>query len=240
MLFKAFKKVRTQGFIRTFELFFNRFVPAKIFRFSMGDIYEFDMEALSELDKNSDDGEFEVRPVATDAERASLRKFTWSTVPEETTKNDIGYAVFRKGTDEIVGGLWAGVGSFLEESVAIQFNFQPEQAWLYCAFIDKSVRGKGVYKKLISYVIRDLQQRGYVQALGVVQPWNKISRRMHEQHSLRVCGSMSAIRVFSKVWLFGRGSISIDKRVVTQISKPANVKIALEPTEGPVFQATSA
>ncbi len=220
------KKVKAQGFIRTFELLFNRVVPASIFRYSKGDIYEFDMDALANLDNGADESEFEVRCVTSEAERQQLRKVTWSTVPIETTKDDIGFAVFRSGTNEIVGGVWGGVNNFLEESLAIQFEFQPEQAWLYCAFVDKSVRGTGVYKKLISSAIRELRARGFQQTLGIVQPWNKISRRMHEKHSQRVCGRMSAMRLFSKVWVWHQGGLSVDKNVVTQIARPAKVNIA--------------
>jgi len=220
-----YQKARTQGFIRTFELLFNRFVPASLFRFSMGDIYEFDMDVLANLQLKTNE-EFEVRCVTSPSDRQQLRKITWSTVPIETTQNDIGYAVFKKGTDQIVGGLWAGIGTFLEESLAIQFQFESKQVWLYCAFIDKSARGSGVYKQLISFAIADLQARGYQQTLGIVQPWNKVSRRMHEKHSKRVCGRVSAIRVLSKVWIFERGNLSVDRNVVNRIEDPAIVKIA--------------
>lgn len=226
-IFSTFKKIRTQGFWRTFELLFNRYVPASIFRYSKGDIFEFDMQALASLANVQEDHEFEVRDVRTEAERERLRQVTWSTVPLETTRNDIGYAVFRKGTDEIVGGVWGGVGSFIEESLAIQFQFNQQQVWLYCAFIDKTARGKGVYKKLISFAVADLQRRGFRQALGIVQPWNRVSRRMHEKHSTRICGRMSAIRIFSRVWVFQKGDISIDRNVVTQIDQPAQVEIGM-------------
>jgi hypothetical protein len=52
------KKAKRQGYIRTFELVFTRFVPPWIFRYSKGDIYDLDIESPGHEQKKANiDGE---------------------------------------------------------------------------------------------------------------------------------------------------------------------------------------
>lgn len=239
-----FRKVQTQGFARTLEIQFNRFVPPWVFRYSKGDIYDLDIQKLKSLgpDKATDQRSGLVAacldPTATTEKRHHLREFTWNSVPIETTRNDLGYAIYDAAEPtKLLGGLWAAVDSFSEHNLGIEFQFSAHQAWLYCAFVHKDARGRGVYKKLISFAAHDLQQRGFTQLLGIVQPWNKISRLMHEKQSRGTCGQMSAIRIGSFVWVSKSGDIAIDRKVVTDPSlHPAMVSIepALNATVQPV------
>lgn len=229
-ILRKLAKAKAQGYIRTAELLFLRVVPPWIFRFSMGNIYDFDIDALRSLadDLEPKQKEALVTKCATETdERMKLRTFTWNTVLLDTTANDLGFTVCEKtAPDKLLGGVWAGVGSFLEDSLAIEFQFADDQAWLYCAFVDGDARGKGVYKRLVSFAADEVKQRGFKRLLGIVQPWNKISRRMHEQHSLGTCGRIGALRIFGIVWVFYSGNISVDKTFVTRIkSNPARVVI---------------
>ena len=168
-----FQKVKTQGYLRTLEVVFNRFVPPWIFRYSKGDIYDFDIEQLKAVSESLDQDVSdrlvarclvgsEDLDVENSPERMRLREFTWNSVPLETTTNDLGYAIYdAEDPDKLLGGLWAGVGSFSEDNLGVKFHFAEHQAWLYCAFVDSNARGRGVYKKLISFAAKDLEQRGY-------------------------------------------------------------------------------
>ncbi len=232
-IISKFAKAKAQGFLRTVEVQFNHFVPAWVFRYSKGDIYEFDIEKLKSLGHKSRESQNDgliaqcLSEIADPKERMRLRKFTWNSVPIETTGNDLGYVVYDANEPgKILAGLWASVGSFSENNLGVEFHFEDDQAWLYCAFVHSDARGRGVYKKLISFAANDLQHRGFSQLLGIVQPWNKISRSMHEKQSRRVCGTMSAIRIGSLVWVSNAGKISVDRKLVTNpSSNPANVAI---------------
>jgi len=234
----AINQVKNQGYLRTLELLFNRFVPAWIFRYSKGDIFDFDIEKLKSVADS-------MSPEASDSlvakcligteqgespdhkQRMRLRSFTWSSVPLESTANDLGYAIYdAQDPEKLLGGVWAAVGSFSEDNLGIDFKFGENQAWIYCAFVDSSARGRGVYKKLISFAANDLQQRGYSQLLGIVQPWNRISRIMHQQQSRGIIGTMSAIRILKYVWISHSGNLAVDKRMVINVkADPANVLI---------------
>ncbi len=231
-IFSKFNKAKTQGFARTLEVQFNRFVPPWVFRYSKGDIYDLDIERLRALGQQNTDQDDSLvakclAETADPEERNRLREFTWNSVPIETTTNDLGYAIYDAvEPGKLLAGLWAGIGSFSENNLGVEFNFSAHQAWLYCAFVHADARGRGVYKKLISFAASDLQERGFSQLLGIVQPWNRISRAMHEKQSRGVCGTMSAIRVGSFVWVSHQGDISVDRQLVTDAaSNPVNVSI---------------
>lgn len=239
-LFSKLKKVKTQGYLRTLELLFNRFVPPWIFRYSKGDIFDFNIEKLKSVaDSLSSEAaeslvarclvgtEGQESEAVDKQERMRLRKFTWSSVPLESISDDFGYVIYDAADPQkMLGGVWAAVGSFSEDNLGVEFEFAQHQAWMYCAFVDSSARGRGVYKKLISFAAKDLEERGYTQLLGIVQPWNRISRIMHEKHSRGIVGRMSAIRILSLVWVSRSGNIKVDKRLVTSVkSNPANVLV---------------
>jgi len=229
-----FAKVRAQGFLRTMEVQFNRFVPSWVFRYSKGDIYDLSIEKLKSLGlKSKDDDSLIAKCLDSNAGeelRLQLRDFTWNSVPIETTGNDIGYAIY--DADEpgkLLAGLWAAPESFLEDNLGVKFEFAEEQAWLYCAFVHADARGRGVYKKLISFAAADLQERGFKQLLGIVQPWNRISRLMHEKQSRGIIGRMSAIRIGSLVWVSNVGNLEVSRSLVTNPgNEPTVVSIAAE------------
>jgi len=229
-----FAKAKAQGFLRTLEVQFNRFVPPWVFRYSKGDIYDLSIEKLKSLGaKVKEDDSLVAKCLGPDADeetRLQLRNFTWNSVPIETTGNDIGYAIYDVGEPgKLLAGLWAAPESFLEDNLGVKFEFAEGQAWLYCAFVHADARGRGVYKKLISFAAADLQDRGFKQLLGIVQPWNRISRMMHERQSRGIIGRMSAVRVGSLVWVFNSGNLEVSRSLVTNpANEPTIVSISRE------------
>lgn len=237
-LFNKIKKAKAQGYYRTFELFFCRLVPPWIFRYSKGDIYDFDFEKLKSVaDSLSPEASSSLiikclegttgfeKP--NDDERMRLRDFTYNCVPLESTANDLGYAIYdAHEPNKLLGGVWIALDSFSEDNLGLEFQFGKNQAWLYCAFVAPSARGRGVYKKLVSFVGRDLEQRGYSQLLAIIQPWNRISRLMHQKPSKGIIGTLSSIRLFGWAWISHRGNLKVDKRLVTNVkTRPANISV---------------
>ncbi len=76
-----------------------------------------------------------------------------------------------------------GLNNFSENNLGLKFVFNEDQAWLYCAFVHGEARGKGIYKRLLSFVAQAVKQRGYSQLLSVINPWNRISILAHGKHS---------------------------------------------------------
>lgn len=234
-----FQKVKTQGYIRTFELLFTRFVPPWIFRYCKGNVFDLDLEKLSALNEQPghDVGDGLVAKCLVnaynsvdqtdDSQRMRLREFTWNSAPLETTLNDFGYAIYNpQNPEKLLGGVWVGLDSFSEENLGLEFVLSKDQAWLYCAFVHSDARGQGVYKKLLSFVAQDVKQRGYSQLLTIINPWNRISIKVHKKQSKGIRGSVSCVRAFWLAWASRSGNVEIDKRLITDIKKkPGNVTI---------------
>jgi len=236
-LSSKFQKAKAQGYIRTFELVFNRLIPPWIFRYCTGEIFDLDIQKLAALNEqpgedvdgvlvakclvNGDDASDQ----STDSQRTRLREFTWNSAPLESTKNDFGYAIYDpQDPEKLLGGVWVARGSFIEDNLGLDYILTKDQAWLYCAFVDGDARGRGVYKKLLSFVAQDVEKRGFSQLMTVINPWNRVSRGAHEKQSKRICGSVSCIRLFSLAWISRSGNVEVDKRLVTSIKKnPSNV-----------------
>jgi len=193
-LSSKFQKAKAQGYIRTFELVFNRLIPPWIFRYCTGEIFDLDIQKLAAL--NEQPGE--------DVDGVLVAKCLVN-----------GDDASDQSTDS---------QRFIEDNLGLDYILTKDQAWLYCAFVDGDARGRGVYKKLLSFVAQDVEKRGFSQLMTVINPWNRVSRGAHEKQSKRICGSVSCIRVFSLAWISRSGNVEVDKRLVTSIKKnPSNV-----------------
>jgi len=223
--------MRSQGFLRTLEVQFNRFVPSWVFRYSKGDVYDLSIEKLASMGETlKDDDSLIAKCLEPDADpqaRLQLREFTWNTVPAETTLQDIGYAIYDANEPgKLLAGVWVARDSFLENNLGFEVKFSDQQGWLYCAFVHPDARGRGVYKRLVSFAAADIAARNVTQLLAVIQPWNRISRIMHEKYSDRIMGSLSAFRIGKFIWISHQGNVSVDKRFVSDPKNPASISIS--------------
>jgi Acetyltransferase (GNAT) family len=221
------RKLRDRGVILSIENLFNRFVPQSVFRFSVGDVLEMDLPKLCQSWADLESTDFTAACVENSEERSELRKFTWNSVPLETTQNDFGYSISKAGANQpVLGGVWAGRESFIESSLGFRMMLKDDQAWLYCAYVDEKTRGLGVYKRLISFVGTDLTERGFKRLLVVIQPWNKASMGVHQRFTQEKLGRICVIRIFRLSFVFCTGSISKNSTITTrQMSDPVLLQV---------------
>jgi len=211
------QKIRRRGLVNLLEIQFNRIVPVWLFRFSMGDVFELDVDSLRQIaDQSANDGL--VYQVVMDCDdRQRLRERTWNSVPIETTQNDYGFAVGPADSPtEFQGGVWGGVESFIESNLGFRLLFDADQAWIYCAYIDPSVRGKGAYQRLLAFAVKHLDQQGYHRIYVVVQPWNKASIHVHRKFSQRRVGRITVVRILRWASVFGSGYLTKDRTWTTE------------------------
>jgi L-amino acid N-acyltransferase YncA len=210
------------------ETLFNRFVPASIFRFSVGDVLELDLPRMCQSWTNLESADFTVTCVEDTQRRNELRKFTWNSVPAETTENDFGYSISKARTNEpVLGGVWAGTESFIEASLGFRIVLENNQAWLYCAYVDENTRGLGIYKRLLSFVGSDLTTRRFERLLVVIQPWNKASMHVHQRFTKSKIGRIGVLRLLRWSFVFCSGGISKNNTITSQqTSDPVLLRIA--------------
>ena len=221
------RKIRDRGLILSTEILFNRFVPAWLFRFSVGDLLELDLPQMRDSWSALKSDAFVVECVTDPQERLELRKLTWNSVPLESTANDFGYAISKVGENEpVIGGVWAAQESFIEATLGFQIQLHDNQAWLYCAYVDANTRGLGVYKRVLSCVGHDLTERGFDRLLVVIQPWNKASMHVHQRFTRCKIGRIVALRLGPLSLVFCSRAISKSGTITTkQISDPVLLQV---------------
>jgi len=211
------QKIRQRGVINLIEVLFNRIVPVWLFRFSVGDVFELDVDRLRRLAEPSTQDDLCFQIVHEPEDREQLRQKTWNSVPIETTRNDIGFAVSPADRpQEFLGGVWGGVESFIEANLGFRLVFDADQAWIYCAYIDQSVRGKGTYQRLLAFAVGHLDSLGYHRIYVVVQPWNHASIHVHQKYSRRRVGRIMVVRIFRWTAVFRSGSLAKDRTWTTR------------------------
>ena len=205
---ESFQVIKNRGLLQTIETIFNRIVPAWVFRFSVGSVFELDLQKLQAAAPSTslDFTLTNLEPEAADREK--LRTATWNCVPLKSSANDFGYAITENSAPKrMVGGVWGGIASFHEANLGFQLQLDEKQAWIYCAYLRKESRGLGLYKPLLSFATRDLTNRGYTRALVMIQPWNKASLAAHRLYFQRESGKIMVIRIFSLCSVFVFGNI---------------------------------
>jgi GNAT superfamily N-acetyltransferase len=226
---RVLQKIKNRGVLHTIEAFFNRLVPSWVFRFSVGDVLELNLDQLCDVYQQTKCGELQTQCVTDSAGRALLRKITWNSVPLSSSSNDYGYAVLRTGRDEkILGGVWGGIDSFLEADLGFQIRLTDDQAWIYCAYVEKEARGSGAYRRVLSFAAHDLRERGYQRLLVVIQPWNKASMYIHKKFAKQTVGRIIAVRLLFLASVFRTGSLAKSKTFTTKLESDP-VKISIPP-----------
>ena len=148
-----------------------------------------------------------------------MRETTWNSVPLKTSKNDYGYAISRHDEPSLtLGGVWGGIGSFQESNLGFQLQFKDFEGWIYCAYVDERARGAGIYKRLLSFAAKDLNEKGHSRLLVIVQPWNRASTYIHKKYSKANIGRISVIRIFNIAFVFRRGKVKKNRSFTTQVS----------------------
>lgn len=222
------KKIRSRGLLHSIETAFNRFVPAWLFRLSVGTVLELAPEQLGEVHTGLDNSDFVLRCVQQGSQaRDQLRTTTWNSVPLKTSSNDYGYSIAHASTPQtVLGGVWGGVESFHESNLGFQLQFDDEQSWIYCAYVSKEARGMGVYKRVLSFGANDLIEKGFKRILVVVQPWNKASMYIHRKYSQETLGTIAVVRLFSLCAVFSTGAVKKGSTfTLSPFGKPVQLSI---------------
>ena len=188
------------------------------------DVYELDLASTTSTSTSKD---LSIENVENDkAKRTLLQQATYNNVDASELDNHYGFlARLRQPADtdssedlqdtQFAGGLWVATGEFPEKSLGFRLLFQPLQAWVYAAYVNKAVRGQNVYQSTLASACKELDQKGWQEILVAVAPWNKASVHVHKKHSKRKLGRIIAIRFFKFAAVFRTGKIQKSKTFTT-------------------------
>ena len=212
MFKKIANRIKTRGLISVIENQFNSIVPPWFFRFSIGDVFELGSNQLCQLHEDSSSNGLSFSVVTGSEDRSRLREKTYNSVPVETIENDFGFAIANsESPEDFQGGVWGGVESFIESNLGFRIMLDSDQAWIYCAFVNDSLRGRGCYQKLLAFAVFHLSQQGYQRFYVVVQPWNKASIHIHRKFSVRRVGRIAVVRLFRLACIYRTGALIQDR-----------------------------
>ena len=219
----AIDAIKKHGLIYLLHNAFNRLVPSWLFRFAVMNVYEIDHESLRST-RPSPQVSCDIATRQGDIE--ALRKATFMFQPDARVKHHVGYrasipsdAAHREGEKlELAGGVWGGTGAYFEDELGFRIDLQDHQAWVYCAYVQKAARGKGVYTNVLTFAANDLIAKGHDSVLLSVMPWNRKSITVHERLTRGPVGRIVAVRIFKCALVLAFGDLSQSARWTTDLS----------------------
>lgn len=208
------KTVFARGFLYSIGIVINRIIPERLFRFRIFNVYE-----LAPHDATSTalatGSEFKIRNCQTPAEFDEAKRLTHYR-PGKSLSDDRKMpplqATLLVDAEVPVGGVWLSQDFFDESELGVRVKLQPEQTWLFAAFVSKPHRGKGIYRRLLNEVLSQTD-RTFVVAIN---PTNKASIAAHKTCIRRKVGTIVAIRFlsWSLCWASGELQVRREKRPI--------------------------
>lgn len=98
--------------------------------------------------------------------------------------------------EQLVGTVWISTGTYHDWDTDLKIELQPNEAWLYGAWIDRNFRGQHLYSYLIAHVCESLQQQSIDSLLLAVDWSNSLSQKVHKALGAERIGSLYGLCIF--------------------------------------------
>ena len=196
----------------TFAIGFNRIVPQWLFRMRRYAVYEMDVNktraaADSQNAAHSDD--VNISACRTEDQIKAVETLTWFKREYSTGSN----RPFQATIDgQLVAGVWIATEVFDEDELGVRLMMNQRQAWLFAALVSKPYRGKGIYGKMLPFVVNETGQK-FPSVLLSVNPDNKPSNYVHKKWSQRTVGTVVAMRLVGVSICWVSGQIRKDRTI---------------------------
>lgn len=201
-------KIRQTGLRYTFAIIFNRIVPEWLFRCRRYVVYQLNPNMAGPAGSDS------VRiAYCSKDEIPAVEKLTYVSAEKCTSSDDPNdlRPVKAEFNGELAGGLWMATRMFQEMELGVRYELAPKQAWLFGALVDKPARGKGIYSKMLSFVVPEEAAKGHTQILVAVNPDNRPSHRVHQKNSVRKIGIIRCMRLLKSSWCWASGDLEYER-----------------------------
>ena len=98
--------------------------------------------------------------------------------------------------EQLVGTVWISTKTYHDWDTDLKIELQPNEAWLYGAWIHRKFRGQQLYSSLIAHVCESLQQPSIDSILLAVDWSNGLSQNVHEALGAERIGSLYGLCIF--------------------------------------------
>ncbi len=128
--------------------------------------------------------------------------------------------------------------TFEETELGLRVLLAEDQAWLFAALVDKSLRRRGVYSRMLKFIVTELANQGLPHQLVAVNPNNLASKHAHRQYALRQSGTVVAVRLLNVGCCLAFGTIDQSNYVTWNAAKrPIEIRIQTGEAEGELLPA---
>lgn len=206
----TFDSIRSNGFLYSVAIAFNRLVPVAWFRCRAFVVYQMGVipEAAPRRGGTIDDLSIRVRRCVTPIDHQEVEDLTHFSRPGSTG----GLLACRAEVDGVLaGGYWSAKSHFDELALGVRLAFAPHQAWLFAALVRKEYRRMGIHTRMLRFLVAELMQQGTEEVFVAVNPTNVGSNRVHARYARQVVGRVFAARLFGVAVCFTRGGVRSDR-----------------------------
>ncbi len=205
------KSAFSRGFLYSCGILFNRIVPERLFRFRIFRIFElFPSQERRSGDRGSDSpsDQLTFRWCESEEDFAAAQKLTYYRPTESSGANQ--KCCLAVDWADAVGGVWIATEFFDESDLGVRIRLNHQQSWLFAAFIERSHRRRGIYRRLVNQALS--QQPRSVRTYASINPTNKASIAAHRQYIQRTVGTCVVMRVLGKTVCWGTGDLQIRRK----------------------------
>lgn len=219
-------KINSTGWLYSFGILVNKLIPAWLFRFRTTHILQLKTNQLPKANETSsglkNEEVIEVAWCTADVER---RKVEQVTMVDPEAWNIEAKACHASVNQKIVAGFWLAIDSFPEKEIGVHYQLKPYQCWLFSSRVLPAYRKRGIYRKILRFMVTQCKSQGQFHPLVAVNPYNKPSMAAHKKFVFRTAGKFTVLRILGLTFCFTSGGISSDRNVAFGNRKPISIEI---------------
>ncbi|KAA1257902.1 hypothetical protein LF1_03920 [Rubripirellula obstinata] len=205
-------QVKSRGLLYVIGIAINRVVPEFLFRARVFGVYRFASPDASSSQASYDDG-IRFQWCKNEQEFKLAEELTFFRLPDSDQQNPFRACLAFDG-GKAVGGVWIANGSFGETELGLKIQLQPSQRWLFAANVAKSHRQRGIYGRMLRYVLWSVGQDGVqTEILASINPTNKASMAAHRRMIAETLGKCIAARFLSLGFCISTGDLTTTKPI---------------------------
>ncbi len=196
------KRIRQTGLMYSIGIAINRIVPSWLFRFRIFTVYQIDPKTILPRSDASNDDSVQVSLAQSEAEISAVVKLTWF----QPGDMDADFQSAQANIDgQLAGAVWAAGRGFDETDLGLRIELTPDQSWIFAALVDGQFRRRGVYSRVLGFMVNHLEQVQRGQQFLSINPTNIASVKAHERYIDSVLGNVVALRVLGVAFCLSTG-----------------------------------
>ena len=196
------RKIRQTGLMYSIGIAINRIVPIWLFRFRIFTVYQIDSKTVLPQSDASNDDSVQVSLAQSEAEISAVVKLTWFQPGDMDADFQSAQA---KIDGQLAGAVWAAGRGFDETDLGLRIELTPDQSWIFAALVDGQFRRRGVYSRVLGFMVNHLEQVQRGQQFLSINPTNIASVKAHERYIDSVLGNVVALRVLGVAFCLSTG-----------------------------------